>query len=354
MAHPALDEGGEITSGNYGLEDQQAALRWIGANAEAFGGDHGNITIFGESGGGFDVCAHLASESSAGLFDKAIAQSAPCESDWAPSREEGRERDITTAEEQLGCTDPEEAEACLRALSAADINAATAGLFEVQPVVGGPVMPVATADAIAAGDINEVPVLIGINRDENQLMTGGMEVLTGHVMTAEEYVPTMVTQYGAEAADAIAAEYPLSDYENPAKALAAVQTDVEWAASLSDTVAALSEHTPTYAYDMAVSGTPYFKAFKAPSWEMDAFHMVDVAFLFDTTIFNDRSAEIEPLADLMVESWTTFARTGDPDGRGRWGRAHGDCDVRELSPEGVQRIDFAEVHHLDFWERLNA
>lgn len=114
------------------------------------------------------------------------------------------------------------------------------------------------------------------------------------------------------------------------------------------------EHTPTYAYDMAVSGTPYFKAFKAPSWEMDAFHMVDVAFLFDTTIFNDRSAEIEPLADLMVESWTTFARTGDPDGRGRWGRAHGDCDVRELSPEGVQRIDFAEVHHLDFWERLNA
>lgn len=353
MAHPALDEGGEITSGNYGLEDQQAALRWIGANAEAFGGDDGNITIFGESGGGFDVCAHLVSEGSAGLFDKAITQSAPCGSDWAPSREDGQDRDITTAE-QLGCSDPEEAEACLRALSTAEINAATAGLYEVQPVVGGPVMPVATADAIATGDVNEVPVLVGINRDENQLMTGGMEVLTRHVMTAEEYVPALVDQFGAEAADAIAAEYPLSDYENPAKALAAVQTDVEWAVGLSDTIATLSDHTPTYAYDMSVSGTPYFKEFEAPSWDMDAFHMVDVAFLFDTTMFADRSAEIEPLADLMVESWTTFARTGDPDGRGRWGRAHGDCDVRELAPDGVQRIDFAEVHHLDFWEQLNA
>jgi len=353
MAHPALDEDGETTSGNYGLEDQQAALRWIGANAEAFGGDDGNITIFGESGGGYDVCAHLASESSAGLFDKAIVQSAPCGSAWAPSREEGQARDIAAAE-QLGCKDPEEAEACLRALSSEDINAATAGLYEVQPVVGGPVMPVATADAIEAGDISEVPVLIGINRDENQLMTGGIEVLTGHVMTDEEYVPALVDQFGAEAADAIAAEYPLSDYENPAKALAAVQTDADWAANLSDTVAALTNQTPTYAYEMAVSGTPYFTGFPAPSWDMDAFHMVDVAFLFDTTIFADRSAEVEPLADLMVDSWTTFARTGDPDGRGRWHEADGDCGFRQLTVDGARNVDFTAEHHLEFWESLNA
>jgi para-nitrobenzyl esterase len=353
MAHPALDEGGETTSGNYGLEDQQAALRWIGENAEAFGGDDGNVTIFGESGGGYDVCAHLASESSAGLFDKAIIQSAPCGSDWAPSRKEGQDRDIAAAEQQLGCTDPAEAEACLRGLSTEAINAATAGLYEVQPVVGGPVMPVSTADAIEAGELNEVPVLIGINRDENQLMTGGMEVLTGHVMTADEYVPTLSDQFGEEVADAIAAEYPLSDYAHPAKALAAVQTDADWAANLSGTVAALSDQVPTFAYEMSVSGTPYFQEFEAPSWEMDAFHMVDVAFLFDTTIFNDRSAEVEPLADLMVKSWSTFARTGDPDGRGRWHEAEGDC-VRQLTPEGARTVDFADEHHLEFWESLNA
>jgi para-nitrobenzyl esterase len=352
MAHPALDEDGETTSGNYGLQDQQAAMRWVKDNAESFGGDAGNVTIFGESGGGYDVCAHLASESSAGLFDKAIVQSAPCSSDWAPSREEAHARDIAIADSL--CPEAEDVEACLRGLSPEQLNAATAGLFEVQPAVGGPVMPVATADAIASGDVNEVPVLIGINRDENQLMTGGLEVLTGHVMTDEEYVPTLVDQFGADAAEAIAAEYPLSDYEHPAKALAAVQTDADWAANAATTVDALSGQVPTYAYELSVSGTPYFTFTEAPSWEMDAFHMVDVAFLFDTTIFEDRSAEVEPLADLMVKSWTTFARTGDPDGRGRWHEAEGDCGFRQLTVDGARNVDFTAEHRLEFWESLNA
>lgn len=351
MAHPALDEGGETTSGNYGLQDQQAAMRWVRENAEAFGGDGDNLTIFGESGGGFDVCAHLASASSAGLFDKAIIQSAPCGSDWAPSRAEGQARDVAVAD-ALGCADPATAEACLRALAPEDLNAATAGLYEVQPVVGGPVMPVPTADAIASGDINDVPVLIGINRDENQLMTAGMEVLTGHVMTDEEYLPALVEQFG-DHADAIAATYPLSEYENPAKALAAVQTDADWAANLSATVDQLAGAVPTFAYELSASGTPYFAGFEAPSWEMDAFHMVDVAFLFDTTIFEERSAAVEPLADLMVRHWSTFARTGDPDGCGRWTEAEGDR-VRQLTPEGARNVDFAEEHHLEFWKQLHA
>jgi para-nitrobenzyl esterase len=213
-------------------------------------------------------------------------------------------------------------------------------------------MPIATRDAIAAGAVNDVPVLTGINRDENQLMTGGMEVLTEHVMTADEYYPALVAEF-PEHADAVAAEYPLSDYENPAKALAAVQTDADWAANLSDTVDVLSEHVPTYAYELSASGTPYFNDFQAPSWEMDAFHMVDVAFLFDTTIFAERSAEVEPLADRMVKAWSTFARTGDPDGRGRWTEAEGDC-VRQLTPEGARTIDFADEHHLEFWDSLDA
>jgi para-nitrobenzyl esterase len=365
FAHPALDEGGETTSGNYGLEDQQAAMRWVQDNAEAFGGDGDNLTIFGESGGGFDVCAHLTSPTSEGLFDKAIMQSSPCTTAWSRTREEAQAGDIALAEsEAFGCTDPAEVAACLRSLDPAEVaaclrslepeqlNAAAAAAYEFQPVDGGPVMPVATAAAIEAGAVNDVPVLIGVNRDEEQLMTGGIEVLTGHVMTDEEYHPALVEQFGADA-DAIAAEYPLSAFANPAKALAAVQTDANWAANLSSTVAALSDQVPTYAYELSVSGTPYFETFEAPSWEMDAFHMVDVAFLFDTTIFEDRSAAVEPLADRMVANWTTFARTGDPDGRGRWGEAEGDC-VRQLTPEGARTIDFADEHHLDFWENLNA
>lgn len=73
LTHPSLPE-----SGGLALDDQRAALRWVRANIAAFGGDPGNVTIMGESGGGFTVCGHLASPTSAGLFHRAIVQSAPC------------------------------------------------------------------------------------------------------------------------------------------------------------------------------------------------------------------------------------------------------------------------------------
>ncbi|MQM28836.1 carboxylesterase/lipase family protein [Glycomyces albidus] len=350
MAHPALDEGGETTSGNYGLEDQQAALRWVRENAAAFGGDDGNVTVFGESGGGYDVCAHLTSPTSAGLFDKAIVQSAPCAADWALSREEGQARDIAVAEALCPEAETLEAvEACLRGLEPKALNEAVAGLYEVQPVEGGPVMPVATADAIAAGDVADVPVLIGVNRDEEQLMTGGQEILTGERITEEDYLAALEATFG-EDADAVAAEYPVGAYENPAKALAAVQTDVNWAAPLSRTAAMLGEHTDVFVYELAATDTPWFGAFARPEWPVDSYHMVDVAFLFEPDFYEARTPGQEVVADAMAKAWTTFARTGDPDGRGRW--TEGECAARAFTDDGVRRTDFAEVHHLEFWAGL--
>ena len=111
LAHPALGPPGDV--GNYGLQDQQAALRWVRDNIANFGGDPDKVTVAGESAGGMSVCDHLVAPGSKGLFRAAIIQSAPC----------GAQADLPTAEQrsvdyaaEVGCGDPKTAADCLRAL----------------------------------------------------------------------------------------------------------------------------------------------------------------------------------------------------------------------------------------------
>ncbi|NUT97031.1 MAG: carboxylesterase family protein, partial [Saccharothrix sp.] len=128
LAHPGL-----AGSGNYGLADQQAALRWVRRNAAAFGGDPGNVTIAGESSGARSVCAHLVAPGSQGLFHRAVVQSEPCTmTDWPAadgtaeaeppgfprSREDAERQGVRYAAAQ-GCADV----ACLRRKTPAQLLA---------------------------------------------------------------------------------------------------------------------------------------------------------------------------------------------------------------------------------------
>ena len=124
LAHPSLD----AESGNTGFLDQQAALRWVNENIGRFGGDRRNVTVAGESAGGFAVCEHLTSPGSRGLFARAII-----ESGWCPSRTRSQalEQGAATAA-AVGCADA----ACLRGKDAA--RCSTAGVADPRPVVGGP------------------------------------------------------------------------------------------------------------------------------------------------------------------------------------------------------------------------
>ena len=109
LDHPRLSDP---FAGNFGLADQQAALRWIRRNAAAFGGDASNVTLWGESAGAFSTCAQLVAPAARGLFQKAIVQSGPCANEFV-TRPVAQKRGLATAAE-LGCQDPRSAAECSR------------------------------------------------------------------------------------------------------------------------------------------------------------------------------------------------------------------------------------------------
>ncbi|MEV4897204.1 carboxylesterase family protein, partial [Nonomuraea sp. NPDC055795] len=162
LALPGMPGGG-----TFGLQDQQAALRWVSRNAAAFGGDAGNVTLFGESGGGIATCGHLTSPAGRGLFHKAIMQSGACGTVllpntaglgtprfpfWRPRKETYAA--TRTAARQVGCGDAATMPACLRTLPVKELLKLT-GYFTAASY-GGATLPAAPDQALRDGNFTRV------------------------------------------------------------------------------------------------------------------------------------------------------------------------------------------------------
>ncbi|MDH6578009.1 carboxylesterase family protein [Kitasatospora sp. MAP5-34] len=199
-------------SGDFGLADQQAALRWVRRNAAAFGGDPRNVTLAGQSAGGMSVCSQLTSPSAAGLFDKALIQSGSCLINYpknlfwpgmpAGSPWTGRAATEATGRQlaaQVGCDTLD----CLRQKSATDLSAPK--LPFDKPAYDTPLLPLEPATALREGRYQRVPVLEGGNLDEHR---GWAAVLNAQEpITPQRYRQLLADSFGDQA-DLVAAAPP--------------------------------------------------------------------------------------------------------------------------------------------------
>ena len=357
LAHPALSAESGNGSGNYGLMDQQAALRWVDRNIERFGGDDDDVTIFGQSAGGLSVHSHLASPRSRGLFDRAIAQSGAY-AEELPSLAEAETRG-TTAAESLGC--PDQSLTCLRAASIETILSVqpeTPGA--IVPTVDGNILNESIGSAFESGNFNRVPVIEGSTHDEFTIFYYlAVESLLGPVPPA--LYPTVVgildnTLGLPPTPEEILAQYPLSDYASPGLAISAIGTDVTFACPAQTTADKLSRFVRTYMYELEDPNPP--QIFVPPaSIPYGSYHAADLLFLFDSPLRGGHAPftpDQEALAAAMVGYWTNFARTSSPNGRDLpyWPR-YTEAAPTHMSlepPTPKAQTDFAADHKCDFWD----
>lgn len=323
LAHRALaaEDPAHPTSGNYGLLDQQAALRWVRDNISRFGGDPGNVTIAGTSAGGASVGLQLVSPQSAGLFHRAILQSAYL----ATTRLTTHDEFLATGEAWatgLGCTDPLQVLACIRSKTRDQVlTAMSVGTLEVvaapnrvywEPVVDGIVIPDQARVLLEHRAFAQVPTIVGINRDE------GWGSFTSRFITQSFPAGVTLTQYEDWAsnefgphASGILALYPATDFQSPAEAMARVVGDAQFVCE-ARRVARLIEQTktPTYLYSYE---------YEIDDLSIDyVLHGVESNILFGNhytpPIFPTHmlNAEDDDLHAKMAGYWTSFAATGNP------------------------------------------
>ena len=362
MAHQALtnEDAEHPTSGNYGIEDQTAALRWVQANIRAFGGDPDNVTIFGQSAGGISVCAQLASPLASGLFHQAVIQSGPCVgpmSSRAAVSKLGAKADASlgcdTATDTLGCMRKKSAEEVANTLPPDPSLGFGKGFTFWWPVHDDKVLPLQFMDAFESGQFNKVPVINGSTLDEATLLIWMSHNLRFKPLQAEQYLTRLEYLTGSsELAEQVAQQYPLADYESPYAALTASFSDGYFNCMTRQQAQALSNHVPLWSYQFNYREAPFF----IPWADLKAFHAAEIQYVFGQPMSFTRQNFKEKetaLADSMMSYWGTFARSGNPNGSGpiTW-PAYGDSDQTLLF--NLQNSIANGVHKQDcrFWQEL--
>src|SRR5262245_19218212 len=316
LAHPALTaESPHHSSGNYAILDQIAALQWVQRNIAEFGGDPGNVTIFGESAGGVMVCYLMASPLARGLFHRAIMESCTCRDYLSPELKKplryfggsGSSEEIgLRLARNLGISDGLDALAKLRAKNPEEILRATqedpALNFYAGGTIDGWVLREQPAITFAEGRQAKVPVIVGSNADE-----GSQAAL--EPSTVANYRAWLKEQF-LEHAEEVFAAYPADSDADVRNAFISLSNDYV----RGQTVHALARDTAragqnAYLYYFSYPG-------KGATAGLGSFHTLELAFVgggyFRKSRWGEPDAEDWKLAGIMSGYWTGFDAAGNP------------------------------------------
>jgi para-nitrobenzyl esterase len=309
LAHPELDsESPYNVSGNYGLLDQIAAMQWVRRNIGEFGGDPSRVTIFGQSAGGESILIHLVSPQSKGLFSQAIVESGTfwtngAEIDALNSRADAEKLGETYAQ-SLGYSGPGTI-AQMRNLSYRELTNATpwpAAPFQMvnmrhfEPTIDGWLIPGSPDELFRLHRINPVPLIIGSNADDGRTLAAGAN------MTVPEYQTFIRNRF--EAADFVLAKYPVKTTADVQLQLEQIMTDYDFTDAVKFVAGSNS--------DLNQSTWRYQYSYVLPGANLGAFHGSETILLFKVPIPPDPAND--RVSDNLVDLWTRFAKTGDPNG----------------------------------------